>query len=243
MAIAASGADWLTSLAECYERTNAKIISGPVTFTPESTLTDYLQTVEFSSLIGSGAASISAGKPSMCNGANLAYEKKAFETVGGFAGNEHLASGDDEFLLHKIAEKYPGKVQFLKDQRAIVQTAPHTCWQDFFQQRKRWASKWKHYRNPASVALAVYVFSCNVALVVGLVLGFTNYLPWNNILMLLLMKWIPEWIFIGSLLIFLKKKSSIPYILLVQLLYPFYVVLFGLVAQKPTYTWKGRELR
>ena len=50
----------------------------------------------------------------MCNGANIAYTKKIFEEVNGFKGNEHIASGDDEFLMHKIFEKYPDKVLFLK---------------------------------------------------------------------------------------------------------------------------------
>ncbi len=237
------GTDWLSSIADAYEISRAKLISGPVTFTAESTLTDHLQTVEFSSLIGSGAASIAAGSPSMCNGANLAYERKAFDEVGGFAGNEHLASGDDEFLMHKIAKRYPGKIQFLKDRRAIVRTTAHTKWEDFFQQRKRWASKWKHYNNPLSVALAVYVFCCNASLIVALVLHFYGWLHWRLIAVMFVLKWVPEWLFIGSVLSFLGKSRSVIYIVLVQILYPFYVTLVGLSAQSPSYIWKGRELR
>ncbi|WP_373513562.1 glycosyltransferase [Persicitalea sp.] len=237
------GPDWLISIAETYRATGAKLISGPVTFTTETTLTDHLQTVEFSSLIGSGAASISAGSPSMCNGANLAYEKKTFEEVGGFTGNEHLASGDDEFLMHKIAERYPGKIHFIKDRRAIVQTTSHSSWKDFFQQRKRWASKWKHYKNPVSTALAIYIFICNAALIAGLILGFTELVSWQYILLLFAVKWLPEWILIGSILSFLRKSRSIIYIPVVQVIYPFYVSLFGLAAQQPKYIWKGRTLR
>ena len=57
------------------------------------------------------------------------------------------------------------------------------------------------------------------------------------------MKWVAEWLFIGKVLKFLNKTKSIFFILLVQVLYPFYVTLFGLVAQKPVYVWKDRELR
>lgn len=235
--------DWILSIAQAYEITNAKLISGPVTFTAENSLTDHLQTVEFSSLIGSGAASIAAGSPSMCNGANLAYEKKIFEELGGFSGNEHIASGDDEFLMHKIAERFPGSVHFLKDTRAIVLTSSHKKWQDFFHQRKRWASKWKHYSNPLTVALAIYIFSCNAALILVFVLGTLGIIPWSLILLILFIKWFPEWLFIGSVLTFLNKSRSIIYILVVQIFYPFYVSLFGIIAQQPSYTWKGRELR
>ncbi len=237
------GPDWLSSIVETYQTQGAKIISGPVTFTREQTFFDYLQTVEFSSLIGSGASSLAAGKATLCNGANLAYEKKVFDEVGGFAGNENIASGDDEFLFHKIAQRYPEGTYFLKDQRAIVQTTPHRRWEDFFRQRKRWASKWKHYKNPASLLVALFVFAANLSLILLLVLGLGGYISWLLVGVLLLIKWVPEWVFIGNVLRFLKKKSAILYIPLVQLVYPFYVTFFGLVAQKPTYVWKGRELR
>ena len=236
------GPDWLSSIAECYRTTQAKLISGPVTFTAEGTLTDHLQTVEFSSLIGSGAAAIAAGSPSLCNGANLAYEKKTFEEVGGFTGNEHLASGDDEFLMHKIAARHPGSVQFLKDPRSIVRTVPHTSWQGFYRQRKRWASKWKHYKNPVSIALALYVFACNAILIAALGLGMFGFLSWPQVFVILLTKSVPEWFFIGGVLSFLQKQKSFIYIPLVQLIYPFYVTFFGLAVQKPTYIWKDRRL-
>ena len=236
------GPDWLTSLAECFQSGGVKMISGPVTFIGEKSIADQLQTVEFSSLIGSGAASIAAGSPSLCNGANLAYEKKTFEEVGGFADNLHLASGDDEFLMHKIAARFPGSIRFLKDPRAIVRTVPHVSWRGFYGQRKRWASKWKHYRNPTSVILALYVFACNAVLLLALALGLFDSLSWKEVLVILFTKWVPEWVFIGGVLYFLGKQKSWLYIPLVQLIYPFYVTFFGLAVQKPTYVWKGRKL-
>lgn len=236
------GPAWLEAFGSAYQTTRAKLISGPVTFIKEQTLSDHLQTVEFCSLIGSGASSISAGKPTMCNGANLAYEKNVFYEVGGFAGNDHLASGDDEFLMHKVAEKYPDGIVFLKDHRAIVSTTPHRRWKDFYRQRKRWASKWKHYKNPLNTALALYIFLANALILVLLILGLLGVLPWGIILVLLATKWVPEWVFIGQILRFLKKSESIIYIPMVQLIYPFYVTLFGLVVQNPTYVWKGRRV-
>jgi cellulose synthase/poly-beta-1,6-N-acetylglucosamine synthase-like glycosyltransferase len=72
-----------------------------------------LQTLEFSYLIGIGAAFIGNGRASTCNGANLAYRKDVFYEVGGFKGIDDLASGDDE-LLQKVAEKYPNRIGFFK---------------------------------------------------------------------------------------------------------------------------------
>jgi len=233
---------WLEAIANCHTVTSAKLISGPVTFNKETSLTDHLQTVEFSSLIGSGASAIEAGFPSLCNGANLAYEKAAFFEVGGYDGVRHIASGDDEFLMHKISAKFPGQVKFLKDSNAVISTEAHKNWSLFFRQRKRWASKWKHYQSKTPLLLALYVFSCNFSIIAASTLWLSQDLPGSDFLILLLIKCAPEWLFLGTILHFLKKTVSIFFIPLTQIFYPFYVCFFGLVAQKPEYEWKGRKL-
>lgn len=236
------GKHWLQSFANCYAATNAKLISGPVTFTKENSLTDHLQTVEFASLIGSGASAISAGFPSLCNGANLAYEKSAFTEVNGFEGTRHIASGDDEFLMHKIASRYPAGITFLKNPKAIVSTKAHKEWPMFFRQRKRWASKWKHYKNRTPLVLALYIFLCNFSLILSFLCFISGNLQGTDLAMIWLIKCVPEWLFLGVVLRFLDKSKSIFYIPVTQLLYPFYVCFFGLAAQKPEYEWKGRKL-
>ncbi|GAA4431705.1 glycosyltransferase [Ravibacter arvi] len=237
------GPAWLETLVACFRESGARCVSGPVTFTPESKLTDHLQTVEFSSLVGSGACAIAAGRPNMCNGANFAYEKSVFFEVGGFEGVDQIASGDDELLLQKIAQRYPEGIVFLKSPEAIVRTAPHTDWKGFRNQRQRWASKWKFYRSPAPKVLAVFIFLSNLMLLVaGLWYAF-GQLSGYTWLALIGFKILPEWLFISSVLRFLGKQRSIACIPLVQVLYPFYVVYFGLAGQKSRYVWKGRELR
>ena len=233
---------WLEAIADCYAATGAKLISGPVTFNQETSLTDHLQTVEFSSLIGSGASAIQAGFPSLCNGANLAYEKDAFVSVGGYDGVRHIASGDDEFLMHKIVAKYPGTIYFLKNQQAVISTQAHKEWSLFFRQRKRWASKWKHYQSKTPLILALYVFSCNLAIILSGVLWLTGNLKNGDFALLILIKCAPEWLFLGTILHFLNKSVSIFFIPVTQTFYSFYVCFFGLVAQKPEYEWKGRKL-
>lgn len=235
-------AGWLHAIATHYLYTGAKLISSPVTFTDEACLTDHLQTVEFASLIGSGAASMSAGYPSMCNGANLAYEKDTFLEVNGYEGVRHIASGDDEFLMHKIAARHPGSVHFLRHRDATIRTAPHRNWASFYRQRKRWASKWKHYQSKTPLILAVYIFASNFSLLLAGALAWAGGIPAPAFLVMLALKCIPEWFFLGSVLSFLQKRKSLAFIPLTQLIYPFYVCFFGLAAQKGQYEWKGRKL-
>jgi cellulose synthase/poly-beta-1,6-N-acetylglucosamine synthase-like glycosyltransferase len=117
------GKDWLLSIAAYYEQYRPQLISGPVTFIKQPSFFAGWQTLEFASLIGIGAASIANNMHSMCNGANIAYRRTAFYEVDGFSGNENIPSGDDEFLMHKIAGRYPRGVHFIKAEEAIVYTS------------------------------------------------------------------------------------------------------------------------
>ncbi len=251
------GEKWLETIANFQTETGAYLISGAVTFFEKQEIneksfiqqiTDSLiekaQIIEFASLIGTGACSMFIQKPNMCNGANLTYLKSVFHEVGGFEGNEALASGDDEFLMHKVAAKYPEKVQFLKNKHTIVETQAHDSWLSFYNQRRRWASKWRHYDNWQTTALAVFIFFANFILPLAFSCWFLALLSTQYFIYLLLLKFSAEFVFLSLIVSFLRKKYLIWLIPFVQILYPLYVVFFGLVAQKQgEYMWKGRKLK
>jgi cellulose synthase/poly-beta-1,6-N-acetylglucosamine synthase-like glycosyltransferase len=236
------GPRWLESLARFYGQTGAKLISGPVTFTHQHTVFGCLQTVEFASLIGAGAATLALGKPTMCNGANLCYQKATFLEVNGFTGVDHVASGDDELLMHKIAARYPQGVRFLKNQDAIVETAAHKSLGSFYQQRKRWAGKWRTYSSLFPTLLAVFVFLSNLTPVVAIAYWLAGGLSAPAALGIMLLKLLPEFVYLRSVLVFLRKRAAVGWIPLTQLVYPLYVLFFGLAAQRPGFVWKGRKL-
>ncbi|HEX9956103.1 MAG TPA: glycosyltransferase [Fibrella sp.] len=236
------GPRWLSSLAYFYGQTGAKLISGPVTFTTDGTVFGSLQTVEFASLIGAGAATLALGKPTMCNGANLCYQKAAFVEVNGFSGVDHVASGDDELLMHKIAARYPKGVRFLKNRDAIVETAAHQSLGTFYQQRKRWAGKWRAYSSLFPTLLAVFVFLSNLTPVVAVIYWLAGSLSGIATLGIILLKLLPEFVYLRSVLVFLRKRPAVGWIPLTQLVYPVYVLFFGLAAQRPGFVWKGRKL-
>ena len=103
-------------------------------------------------------------KPVLCNGANLAYTREVFESVGGFAGNEHLASGDDLFLLHKVTSMSSRKVVYHLSDKVMVNTPPESGWLAFLRQRIRWGSKSKYYRDGSLLPVLSFVFLFNMLL-------------------------------------------------------------------------------
>ncbi|QHT67179.1 glycosyltransferase [Rhodocytophaga rosea] len=237
------GKYWLNSIAQYYQTHQARFISGPVTFHAEQTLFEHLQTVEFASLIGSGAVLLATGMPVMCNGANLAYSKEAFMAAGGYQDTAGSPSGDDIFLLQKINRLYPGKAFFLKSPEAIVHTRAKSSWQEFLQQRKRWASKWNLYQDKTASLIAIFIFISNFSLLIGLVLVMCQLYPLRMFLIQIAIRFGIEFVFLTLVLKFLNKQKNIPFILPLQLVYFLYVSLVGLITHRKGYEWKGRKLK
>lgn len=232
--------DWLITLAQCYEQTNARCISGPVCLLTDGSLFTGMQLVEFAGLVGIGGASMALRKPNMCNGANLAYARHAFLEVQGFAGNEHVASGDDEFLMHKIASRFPRQIYFLKSPEAVVYTAAKRSVAAFLNQRVRWASKWPNYTRWAVKRLAITVFSVNFFLFLAFLAWLWGGLTGANVARLYGFKLGVDGLFLLSVLHFFNRRRYIFYLVPLQLVYIPYVLYTALRGLRGTYHWKGR---
>ncbi|MGI4820309.1 MAG: glycosyltransferase [Janthinobacterium lividum] len=237
---------WLRAYAELVQvprPTPLHFISGPVRLTPGGAWFDALLGLEFAGLVGVGAACIGRGRPTMCNGANLAFRRRTFHEVGGYADNQGIASGDDEFLLHKMHQRYPGGIQFLADARALVDTPAPATWRALLRQRVRWASKWPHYRTRAPQQLALLVLGANVSLALGLVASVF----WPPLRSWVAAAWALKlggdiWL-LAPMLTLLNRRRWLAAWLPLQLLYAPYALAVGLAGQRGEYRWKGRQVR
>jgi cellulose synthase/poly-beta-1,6-N-acetylglucosamine synthase-like glycosyltransferase len=233
---------WLASIATFIEKNNVKMIYAPVFFKAEN-LFEKAQSLEFAGLVGIGGAAIQLKNPNMCSAANLIFSKETFNEVGGYLNNQHLASGDDEFLLHKIFKKYPEEVFFLKDERAIVYTSPNGSMEQLAQQRRRWVSKSTKYDERYITAILVGAYFFNVSMLLNLLIGFF----YEGFLMVgliqILIKMFAEGLILGSILHFFKRKRLLFLMPFVQPFHILYVIIIGIWANVNTYTWKERELK
>ncbi|MDF7810882.1 glycosyltransferase [Hymenobacter sp. YC55] len=233
--------DWL--LAHCAAHdADACFVSGPVLLTGWGLFAE-LQGLELAGLVASGAAGILLGAPTMCNGANLSYRRASFEAVNGFSGNTHVASGDDEFLLHKLHAAYPAGIRFLKHEQATVSTAAQSTVRQLLRQRVRWASKWQHYRTAAPRRLAVLVLAANVALAAGVLA-----LPWQPGLGIwTAAAWVvklgADMLFLTPVLRFFDRLRWLLWVPVLQLAYAPYALLVGVAGLRGGYEWKGRQVK
>ncbi|MEZ5198629.1 MAG: glycosyltransferase [Bacteroidales bacterium] len=236
------GMNWLSSFVTLYETEKPKMIVGPVSFFNETTFFQKMQTLEFLSLIAITGGAIKAGRPIMCNGANLAYEKGAFIEVGGF-GSDSFASGDDVFLLLRMKKQFGNKsVRFLKNNNAIVYTEALKSVADFFHQRTRWASKNKVY-DVKILFVSFSVYMTNLILFTGLIqsIFIPSMLPPVMLAFVIkLLVELPILIGIGN---FVKRSRMFLYSFPLIFIYPLYIIVVGALGILGNYHWKGRKVK
>ncbi len=235
--------NWLRTLDAFIAHKKPCFVSGPVAFEENNTFLQKLQSLEFMGLIGIGAASMHNKQPNMCNGANLGYLKHVFYEVGGYTGVDHIASGDDELLMHKIAAQYPAQVQFIKNRNATVYTDPQPSTQALLQQRKRWVSKSRNYTR-FSVSLVVYfVYLFHLTLFLTGIGWLMGWLDWFHFVIPLSAKVIPEFLFLLPVSRFFQKTRLLNYYPVAAIIYIIYVLWIGIYANMGTYYWKGRQVK
>lgn len=234
---------WLKTIASFKAKTNAGFIVAPVVFECNNQPVQVFQALDFMVLQGITGASVHKKLLSMCNGANLAYERQLFYDVDGFTGIDHIASGDDMLLMHRIAKKYPGRIHYLKSVDVIVSTQPMPTWKQFFNQRIRWASKATHYDDKKIFWVLLLVYLFNFSFLVLLVAGFWLTVYWFVLAGLWIGKTIVELPFINSVARFFGKRALLKYYFFFQPLHIFYTIISGLLGQFGKYEWKGRKVR
>ena len=234
--------NWLQTIASFYECTNAKFIAAPVKIKCSESLLDIFQTLDFITLQAITAASVSKKFHSMCNGANLAYEKNVFFEVDGFKNIDKIPSGDDMLLMHKIYKKYPDDIFYLKNKNAIVTTRSQSSWKNFLNQRIRWASKADVYDDKRIFWVLLLVYCFNLLFLVLAIAAFWNIQFLLIVGVLLILKIFVEFLFVKSVAKFFNQQLLMIYFPLLQPLHIFYMIISGFFGKFGSYQWKERTV-
>ncbi len=232
--------NWLLTLDNFIQQKNPEMVVGAVVYKTKNNWFHHFQQLDLMSLQGTTIGSFGNGNPFMCNGANFAYTKKFFLELGGFAGINSTASGDDVLLLQKAVASNLDKVHYLKSKEFIVKTKPENDLFQLFMQRVRWASKTTSYKNTYAKSLAVVVLLMNFSLIIGfgfLVLGKIRIWYWSSIF---LIKYVVDYFLLYKSNAYLnKRRFLLP--LASSLVYPIFSSIVGLYSLFGSFTWKQRR--
>ncbi len=238
--------DWLNYIVSCSIGTHRKgaLVCAPVIFHREKNVLQRFQSLDFLGLMGITGAGIHLGFQRMGNGANLAYPRDLFAEVDGFAGNENHASGDDLFLIQKVAQRDPTRVTFLKNRYATVRTEAKPDWRSFWQQRLRWSTKnaalpeW-----PVKFVLGIVFCFCWSMVLLALLAPFWALAGWLLIFQIAV-KTVFDFIFLREMCRFFDRRDLMRSFVPAFFLHIFYIAGVGTASLFfKQYNWKGRKVQ
>jgi cellulose synthase/poly-beta-1,6-N-acetylglucosamine synthase-like glycosyltransferase len=221
---------WLSQLAAVFEQHQPQLVAGPVVFHHERRFIEWFQSLDLLGLMCVTGSGIYFRWQHMANGANIAYPKAVFEAVQGFEGNAHIASGDDLFLVQKIARRWPGGVFFLKNTEATVPTLAMPTLRRFVRQRIRWGSKnaalpeW-----PVRLSLLLVFLTCWATVLLGVAAVFWPECRWPFAAVLGI-KLLADFVFLGLMSLFFKKTTAMRWFLPAQMAHIVYVAGIGIIS-------------
>lgn len=233
---------WLSGLVALYEEKQPRLILGPVVYENEISLLQKLFSLDFISLVASGAGSAGVGLPFMGNAANLTFEKQIYLEAEVNAMKTGFASGDDVFLIHYVKRRFGRKaIVFIKNKETIVRTPPPTNLKAFLAQRIRWGSKARAYTQPWALLVSFAIFIFNFLLTAILISSL--FIPWLLIIyaLFVLLKFFIDLPLLYAFSRFAGKRKLLSFVLPFEAVYPLYITYVAIRGLFP-FDWKGRKL-
>ncbi|HZW63415.1 MAG TPA: glycosyltransferase [Flavobacteriaceae bacterium] len=232
---------WLTYFDSYIQENNPNVICGPVKYLQKNTFLSRFQEFELLSLMSITLGAFGLKTPFMCNGANLGFKKSLFLQINGYRNNNHIASGDDVFLLESALSISKTKVHVLKSDAAAVSTSPEKTWHNIVQQRIRWASKAASTKSSINKIVGLVVLLMNVLLVCLTPLVLTQKINLFFALGIFAVKLILDYRIITKSAVLFNSKIQTHTYLISGILYPFFSTFIAAYSFFMPYKWKDRR--
>lgn len=233
---------WIRLLVQTFTD-GVDFVSAPVAYPDGRSILEQAIALEMLGLVAAGGGAISNGHPTMCNGANLAFRRRAFERVDGFKSIDHLASGDDVLLMLKISADNPEGVRFCADRDALVTTQPAQGWREFVNQRRRWASKGRNPGSAGVAAVGTLVYAFHAVLLFSAFAALLSPGLWFAVATAFAFKLVSEGLLLHASCSHFGRLHLMRSFIPAQFLHIPYVVAIGFLGVFGSgFTWKEREL-
>jgi cellulose synthase/poly-beta-1,6-N-acetylglucosamine synthase-like glycosyltransferase len=232
---------WLKNLLSYFDEDTA-FVAGPVEFIEETNLFQKMQKIEHASLMIVAAGLIGAGNPTICSAANIAYRKKVFYEVDGFLHNMNLSSGDDELLMQKIHHDTEYKIKFVLSKDAVVNTSSNKNVSEFYQQRKRWASKGLFYKNKFLILRLILIYLFYLLLLLQPILGMFSTLFLITFTFSFTIKVVIEYLLMRKGINLLYNPNLLRYFFITEIFQVPYIAIMGLSGAFGNFVWKNRKV-
>jgi len=234
--------EWIEISVNAFGEEDVQMLCGGVKIQSGNSWIEQFQSVELMSLIGSGAASIQMKQPIMSNGANLAFRKTVLKEIDFSKLNNNTASGDDVFLMQEIfRKKGPNAIRFEYQPKHWVQTKAMAGFEQLVQQRIRWTSKSKSYKNPFQIFVSLLVLLSNLSIPILFIWSLFSLKITTSLLLYWLIKMIIDYVFIRKVAHISNQSFTFPMYMNTAIIYPFFISYIAIIGQFAGFKWKDRN--
>lgn len=167
-------------------------------------------------------------------GRNMAYRSSALENVGGVQSLKKFRSGDDIHLTDRFRTQTSSKIDYCADPDSFVLTQLPKTRKEIFDQQIRKNSK-TLIRSGASMLLPLSLFLYHVLLFIFPFIFPDKILLW---VAFLASKFILEFTSLYKATNIFKQKQLMPYLPLMQIIFPAFITFFTILGGFQLYKWK-----
>ena len=235
--------NWAITMIRPFVNKEIQMVLGAVRLSGSSGWFKKLQKIEFSTLMAITLLTCRRERAILSNGANYAFRKGAFEESKAYPNNLKINTGDDVFLLHALKRKFDKScVVFLEKESSVVDTPAKTSYTSFFEQRIRWASKSKNYKDRDTVKLGTIIFAANLSILWVFTGTLLQLYSLKFLIGCFMFKWVLDLLLVQQLPFFLRPLSMVKWTFILSILYPLYSVGIALLSLFYRPQWKGRKI-
>ena len=236
-------ANWLKEIANYFENNKPNLLLMPIDFEEHSGLLSSFQITENIALTAITAGFCGINRPFMCNGANLAFTKQAYEAVNGYLNHLHISSGEDVFLLEDLKKIDSQKIHYSWQKELTVKTKSITSLSDFLNQRLRWAYKAKYNSNFINLSVGFIVLCANLIFLVFILSLIKNQPITPYLAIFVLTKLIFDFLLLFLASKFLGRVKYLRLLIPFECVYWLYALIVGLGSLVIKPTWKGIKVK
>ena len=240
------GERWIQTILNYFENSNCRFISSPVALNQDDHLFAKYQQLELLSLVTTSAAAIGINKPTLCNGANLAFRRNDYLQIN--QKDFEKFTTDDLSLLHYFKDKFKNCIFFVKDIEAVVYTNKQESLKSYFYQKMRWISSSRYFTDLHVILISILVYLVNILLfysflqIIYSCIFMLDLFLISYSLLIIITKVLIDFLFLKSSLGFFNKENLLKY------LFPFVIFnsIISVVIVPLSFIiplqWKGRKL-
>ena len=140
-----------------------------------------------------------------------------------------------------LKKKYPGRIGFIKSRNSIVETKPAVKLKEFINQRLRWTSKSRYYRDPAIILTALIVYFESLALLALIIGSFFTGFFLKGFIILFLCKCISDLVVLYIATGYYRNRYLLKILIPLEMIYIIYISFIGFAGNLASFSWKGRK--